>query len=327
MSTVFVFEHFVGGGQLGRPLPPSLAEEGGGMLAAVVADFCDAGHTVLTTLDSRVPLALDGAQIRAIRAEDDAAAVFEELARAADAALVIAPEPGGYLHHWIARLQRTGTRSLGCALEAIDLCGDKLAMAHHLADTGVPTPTTVTGPASLDAPMIAKPRYGAGCEATFVVRHHDELAHLPAAAAERIYQPFIAGRAASVSLLVHDGQAQPLLAGEQHIDESTALMYTGGCLPLRGAVGERAVDLALRAVASVSGLGGFVGVDLVLGEQASDDRVIEINPRLTVSFTGLRRLCTPRLADAMLDPNVRLSWRDRTVCFDHAGRITWEASP
>ena len=47
--------------------------------------------------------------------------------------------------------------------------------------------------------------------------------------------------------------------------------------------------------------GGFIGVDLVLGEKAGDDRVIEINPRPTTSYCALRRRSSVNLARLSLD--------------------------
>ena len=50
------------------------------------------------------------------------------------------------------------------------------------------------------------------------------------------------------------------------------------------------------------GLLGYVGVDLVLGDAAdgSRDYAIEINPRLTTSYVGLRALADFNIAEAML---------------------------
>jgi predicted ATP-grasp superfamily ATP-dependent carboligase len=47
---------------------------------------------------------------------------------------------------------------------------------------------------------------------------------------------------------------------------------------------------------------GYLGVDIVLGAapNGDDDVVIEINPRLTTSYIGLRAACHQNLAEAML---------------------------
>jgi len=75
-------------------------------------------------------------------------------------------------------------------------------------------------------------------------------------------------------------------------------------------------------------LRGFVGVDLVLGMAAngSDDVVIEINPRVTTSYVGLRRLCEGNLAGVWLDllrgrDTAPLSWRPGRVRFTAEGNV------
>jgi hypothetical protein len=47
---------------------------------------------------------------------------------------------------------------------------------------------------------------------------------------------------------------------------------------------------------------GWVGVDMILGdrEDGVDDRVLEVNPRMTTSFVGLSTLGTASLLRAML---------------------------
>jgi predicted ATP-grasp superfamily ATP-dependent carboligase len=70
-----------------------------------------------------------------------------------------------------------------------------------------------------------------------------------------------------------------------------------------------------------------LGVDLVLGHDpsGSDDVVIEINPRLTTSYVGLRALSDGNLAAAMLaiaaGHDVELSWQEGSIEFEAAGRV------
>jgi predicted ATP-grasp superfamily ATP-dependent carboligase len=80
------------------------------------------------------------------------------------------------------------------------------------------------------------------------------------------------------------------------------LVYRGGRLPLNPELHAAAADLAGRAVEAVPGLRGYVGVDLLLLNHPPGriGLVIEINPRLTTSYVGLRRLARFNVMRAML---------------------------
>src|SRR5262249_61768670 len=90
--------------------------------------------------------------------------------------------------------------------------------------------------------------------------------------------------------------------GAGGVGEGGGSRYGGGGRPRPPPRGGRARRLARRAAAGVPGLGGYVGVDLVLGsaEDGSEDAAIEINPRLTTSYAGLRALARFNLAEALL---------------------------
>jgi predicted ATP-grasp superfamily ATP-dependent carboligase len=85
------------------------------------------------------------------------------------------------------------------------------------------------------------------------------------------------------------------------------LTYHGGTYPLPPSLSKRADRLARRAVGSLNeSLNeplGFIGVDMVLGDDPNggEDFVIEINPRLTTSYVGLRVASRTNLAQALLD--------------------------
>ena len=88
----------------------------------------------------------------------------------------------------------------------------------------------------------------------------------------------------------------------------------------------RSTRLAQRAVDCVQGLFGYVGVDLVLGDTAEADRAIEINPRLTTSYVGLRALAEFNIAEAMRLvanglPAGPLRWSAGRVRFDPDGTV------
>jgi tyramine---L-glutamate ligase len=132
-----------------------------------------------------------------------------------------------------------------------------------------------------------------------------------------------------VAFLAGEGQRHGLPAVEQRLSTDGRFRYLGGRLPLPEPLDHRARQLAERAVHPVQGLHGWFGVDLVLGE-ASDgrnDMVIEINPRLTTSYVGLRRLARFNLAEALLaiatdSPLPCWRWRMEPVFFRADGQIT-----
>jgi len=133
--------------------------------------------------------------------------------------------------------------------------------------------------------------------------------------AEMICQEFAAGRAASVAFIVGDDGAFALPPCWQHLSDDGRFRYLGGECPIPPEFARRAESIARQAVACVGGLRGYVGVDVVLGDR---DWAIEINPRLTTSYTGLRKLARFNLAEAILaasnyGPWPRMEWRDDPV--------------
>jgi predicted ATP-grasp superfamily ATP-dependent carboligase len=342
-QTVFIFEHICGGGMIDRDLPDELIAQGFGMLRASIEDFIAAGHRVLTVLDHRVPLSLEGLEVSTVKELAQLEAGFDRLASRADAVLVIAPEFDHLLEKWLRRLEELNVRSLGCTPMAAALCGDKLALAQRLEAAAVPT--VKTSPLDqfkiMEPPVVIKPRYGAGCEDTFYCggcATLDEVAkrclggRAGAEGAEWIIQAWCQGLAVSISFMVHEDQIEAMPAGAQDIVGSAQLRYEGGLMPLESELNARAQRLGRQAVEAISGLRGFVGVDLVLvpleqGDAdaiAERDAVIEINPRLTVSYCGLRAMCENNLAAAMLDANAPLQWLSQAVRFDSSGRISRE---
>jgi tyramine---L-glutamate ligase len=300
---VFVYECVCAGG-LGSDVPASLLREGRAMLDAVCADFGRIpGVEVVTLADQRR---------------------FYETAASCDWTLVIAPEFDDHLHDLNQAVLDSGGSLLGARPDAIRLTGDKQATAAFWHERGVRHPRTETLDAerfaSFPPPWVMKPRYGAGSQATFLIRNRDDgmrvfvgpgfpawpnsqRALRPGRKAwpheEFIVQEYVRGQAASVALLIAPGQTIPLLPARQHLSNDGRFRYQGGSLPLPRDLAERATRIALAAVAGIDGLQGYVGVDLVLGD-AGDDYAIEINPRLTTSYIGLRQLCRGNLAELML---------------------------
>ncbi len=104
---------------------------------------------------------------------------FRRLARSCDWTLVIAPESDGVLFDRCRVVEEEGGRLLGPNSAAVRLTGDKLALAKHLAEHGIPTPACEllrSGQVpTMSFPSVCKPRNGAGSQATSLIHDADEL--------------------------------------------------------------------------------------------------------------------------------------------------------
>ncbi|MEO2092167.1 MAG: ATP-grasp domain-containing protein [Gemmataceae bacterium] len=319
MPRVFVYEHVTAVG-LGRdPGSPehSLFVEGSAMRAAVTADFAAVPGVDLLNFPDDLP-------------ESDVVPTFRELASRADWSFVLAPETGGELERLTREVLAARGLPLGSSPNAVALTADKLWLAEHWERAEVPTPWTWDASSPLPRrkevggewlnPLVLKPRDGAGSESTILVRTPVEYAAvLRQSAGPMIAQAHVEGRPASVAFLVGLSGITPLLPTYQLLSADGRFKYEGGELPVEPHHAEQAIELGRQAVACVPGLCGYVGVDLVLGERPV---AIEINPRLTTSYVGLRAVAVRNLAGLMLEacsgrPAVP-EWRP--------GRVRWTSS-
>jgi predicted ATP-grasp superfamily ATP-dependent carboligase len=280
MTRIFVYEYLCAmhSGRPGESSPRagSLLDEGRAMRDAAVADA------------ARV----DGADVRTLDATAEDEADFRRLAEWCDYALVIAPEFDGILEERVRWAEEAGAKLLGPGTDAVALCSDKLKLAEWWEWVGVPTPPTRTfQPDAFASPVVVKPRDGAGAGDTQVFLE-SPVGFVPSRPA--VIQPYCAGTAASVSLLIGPRQTIAFPPARQILTRPPDISYEGGEWPIDHA---DAVPLARQAAAAVPGLRGFVGVDLVLGPPSV---AIEINPRLTTSYVGLRALVRANLIDLLI---------------------------
>ncbi len=266
---------------------------------------------------------------------------FRGALRRTDAALVIAPETGGILERLSRAVEDEGRLLLGPSPCAVRLAADKLATARCLEAAGVRTPRTealrfAAARRRLRAravPFVVKPRDGCGCRGVVVVRGRREIdaAIRTVRRATRrddfLVQEYVRGQDASVSVIAAAG----LLAlglNRQRLSGRRTPAYAGGETfhphPLAPAASAAASAAVAAVAAACPGMRGYAGVDLVLGDR--DATVIEINPRLTTSYIGLRLSVEANLAGLIVDAALGRALPDRVTAtgrcrFRSDGRI------
>ncbi len=332
---IVLYEFVIGGGWYcdasGSP-PASLVAEGSAMLRSLAADFHAMGGVAIDVLrDARYrEVALPQCTIHEVHGAEEERQTLRRLAAAADWTVVIAPEFCGYLSARCRTVEAAGGRLLGPDSQLVALTSDKHATAEHLARHGVRTPNGVALaagaplPAEFAYPAVLKPRDGAGSQGLDWIAGPADRANGASPARLETYCP---GTAASVAFLCGPRQRVPLVPCLQRLSADRQFTYLGGSLPIERHLARRATRLASRAVGSLPKPLGYLGVDLVLGDDPTGDAdvVVEVNPRQTTSYVGLRALTQGNLAGSMLavatGHEVELCWKLGPIQFEASGSV------
>lgn len=295
---ILVFEFMVGGGVADQHSLDSNSQEflqqGHSMLRAVCEDLLELGHEVVTLLDSSVELPIPGGVDRIlIDRENDVDPSLLGAAVNADYVLLIAPESDGILLRYAALLSSFADRFISPGIDFIRLTSNKWDCHRWLVDHGGPCPETILLEGDSDMieqsffPCVAKPVDGAGSEGVQLIQMRKELESL---SRPILLQRFVEGVPASVSIIaLPDDEPIVLEPGRQVFDADPFGVHLRTEFPLEPSLRRRAFALAQKVVNSLPATRGYFGIDMVLADDPNDDVVIEVNPRLTTSYTWLRK--------------------------------------
>jgi len=304
MMRVFVYEHLSGADA--ADADAELLAAGVAMRDAVVDDLLRAGDCAVSVATGPQRPA-PGAAVRALHRPQGQPAIdfVAAQARLHDRTWVIAPETGGVL----AQLQRAvgAPRWLGCDAGAIALASSKRATIARAAARGLMTPLAFAGSPTTRR-WIVKPDDGAGATDTRVhntlAAARDDLRARQASGAIATLEAWVVGEPLSLSLLCAAGRAELLSVNRQRlvVDAFGVLSFSEVQIDALPRDDARAGTLRAWAQAladAIPGLGGYVGVDLVWHAQRGPV-LIEVNPRVTMSYVGLSAALGRNLAADVL---------------------------
>lgn len=304
----------------------SIQLEGLGMLQAVASDFARLSDIEVEVIwDSALgPCQVD--RVRAVGCTPDAfrSTAASVLGRC-DAAFVIAPESNGILADHCRLVGESEARWLGCTEGTIELCADKLRLAERLEQCCVPTVPTSEPTQPVTWPIVLKPRFGAGCEDTFLIRNESEYFESVRMhpGIEFIQQPYVGAESCSVAAILSAAGMVSLPCVWQRIEEvDRQLRYAGGCLEPTSSQCT-IPDSLVRSVLDAAGIdNGWIGIDFML-PHGREPLVVDVNPRLTTSYAAYRAATKMNLASLILGhAEDGPAWLPGRVEFDKSGRVS-----
>jgi tyramine---L-glutamate ligase len=281
-------------GLLTEPEAVALLPEGQAMLRAVCEDFRSLSNIEVFTFPDH--LGSDHS------IEDH----FRKMVAKVDAVLAIAPEIDGELIHVKQLIEEAGKPSLSCGSETVRRIGNKWNLYQHWSSNGILTPKTWKANQDSEAPFpwVVKLSQGAGSFRMSLIHNQEDWiawkSIVPRAEqASFLVQEYLPGIPASLGFLCGTNQRIALKPVRQNIDFQNQFRYLGGSFDLTLTQEERVKKVANAAIEQLDGMRGFVGVDVMLRDDG--DLAIEVNPRLTTSYAGLRTRTRSNLAQVWLD--------------------------
>ena len=272
------------------------------MRDALLKDLSELPYEICTTMDIRLVKDSSPKQLCAkciiVNKHEDIWQIWQTQIQTADAVWLIAPETDGILKK-LTQLAETPKSNglqnplvLGCGLASIEVSSKKIDTYLALEAAGIasiPTYTWENWPENQQT-WLAKPNDGAGCNDIACFNHakdlrdwiednHKQITH--------VIQAFQPGQAASISCVMHEGKVELLSCNSQRIEiNNQMLSYTGGVVNGMRDYWPQFELVANKIAQALPSLAGYVGIDVIVdGEEVV---VVEINPRLTTTYIGLR---------------------------------------
>ena len=283
------------------------------MLEAVAADAARDGSLEVTALvDWDHDVMLPSGVCRQAVAQGHELNALTTAAAHADWTLLVAPETDGILVDRVARVRAAGAAVLASKTAFLTIAADKQATIDALATAGVPVPAGRSlaagepAPVGFHLPAVRKARASAGCDGLEIIRGHPAFS--TATIATRL-EALVPGTPVGVSCLCGGGDPEILPPLRQRFSAGDRPQYLGSEPLSDRSLAMRAKSLARRAVAAVEQASGgapavgWVGIDMLLGDRhdGRNDRVLEVNPRLTTSFVVQARTASTSLVRSLID--------------------------
>ncbi len=241
--------------------------------------------------------------------------VFEAMLMQVDLIWLIAPESDGQLLKLTelcleAENKEDGPILVGCGYDACLIGTSKTLSFEAMHAAGIHTLPVHAGEevvrddyfaqlAQSNEAWLVKPEDGAGCEgiqyfASIMamrdwMQQEDRSQHFFA-------QAYQAGIAASFCMLCRDGQSWLLSVNQQHVSmQDDGFVLHGISVNGMSQYWSRFETLARKMAKMLPDALAYVGVDVIIDTQNDSLYVIDINPRLTSSYVGLREAmaCNP----------------------------------
>ncbi len=328
-NTIVIIEYVSAGGFNQTEIPSSLFCEGFAMLKTLIEDFYNLDFEIHALLDERISYLsnyLKVIEVQLVGKKDNFFFKFKELLDRTEYCFIIAPEFSNILHELTNIAKQSHSRILSMGLEGIVLGTSKYNTYQFFLKKGILTPKTWLLPFQeknlekkqvlqkafeLNGSLIVKPEDGVGAESIHYFKNaadfrkrYDHFINQKDSKRNYVLQEFIKGQDLSASLIGFSKFTPALLSiNTQFINfdkKGGSSEYLGGRTPINKFEEVKKELVQINPLLNNVNLLGYFGLDFIL-DRKKHLSFIEINPRLTTSYIGVRNVINKNPVQIILD--------------------------
>lgn len=307
---LLVFEFITGGGLLNDILPSSLMQEGAMMRAALLQDLGEIqGLKLLVLNDARIeePQIPPAGTLFNIQPRTNLELYLREIKDDYDVVWLIAPETEGMLVKWHQFFSQENKQLCLSSQQTLTLCQNKLHTINVLKEATISCVNSQKYRSFLpidSGQWVLKPMESVGCEDVYLIQSKQQwldLLKVLDKQQEYLIQPYIQGTVLSLSALFYQGESAFICCNQQQLSLKDNKFQLLGCtVNIKQEKSLEYQKLCSKIAKSIPGLWGYIGIDLIETEQG-EVLILEINPRLTTSYVGIKEATGINVAAQVLD--------------------------
>lgn len=329
-NNIFIFEYVSGGGFNNIELPSSLFCEGFAMLRSLIYDFKKLDYEITSLLDQRISYLsqyLRADFIEIVNPNDDFIVKFKDNLNKCKYCFIIAPEFSNILYNLTKLAFKMDKVILSVKLHGIQLATSKLATYNYFKTYALLTPKTNSVPYKknnldinfiikklneLNTPIIIKPDDGVGAESIYFFENKSQIVNFFKRFPQKfdlsrkyILQEYISGDDLSISMINYENSNPIILSVNSQFINIKNLdydsQYYGGYTPIKNIYSiKKLLEESLKRL-DLTMFNSYFGIDFIKSDQ-NRNYFVEINPRLTTSYIGIRNTIKQNPVELILNP-------------------------
>jgi len=296
---ILLYEYVTGGGLINEAFRSNLYNEAKIMLTSMLKDSEDCSKISYHFFcDHRMNLSFKSNAIK-IEKKNQKKIYNKRLIKSFDYVIPILPESKKTLYSYVKFLNNNNIKSIISTPKTISNISDKWLFYKICINYKIKTIPTYLDTKILKGKVIVKDRFGEGCSYIKLYRNIKYIIN-NRYDQNKIIQPYIEGQNLSLSVFFNNNSFYLLSVNKQNIflNKDNYLKLKSILVNVTISFEEKIYSLIEKIYNAFPGLYGYVGIDILI--KNNNIFVVEINPRLTTSFAGIKYTKGINLLDLFL---------------------------